>query len=80
MLSLTLSGLVLSPGQGLTRGKADLEQSTVMSFNPALPSSSNMNLTNNANCPGRSEDTLKRDTGVPPIVTIEAVSVLKGIA
>lgn len=33
----------------------------MLSFIPALPPSSSINLANNMNCPGRSEDSLKRD-------------------
>lgn len=69
MLASTLSGLglVLSPSQGPARGKAALEKN--VSFIPVLPPSGSMNLANNMNCPGRSEDSLKRDTYAPPIGT-----------
>lgn len=71
MLALTLSGLglVLSPSQGPARGKAALQKNVMLSFIPALPASGSMNLANNMNCPGRSEDSLKRDAYAPLIGT-----------
>lgn len=75
MLASTLSGLglVLSPSQGPARGKVALEKNVMLSFIPALPLSSSMNLANSMNRPGRSEDSLKRDTYALPIGTTVAM-------